>query len=99
MKLPEKVRVGETLSARWLNQVVDCLKELGKASNVSSNGSSTSSIEYSGSGGHDTKFRSTGGTDLQEFRVFPFQLRLKPKHLCDVDESGNWPKIAQISGQ
>ena len=96
MKLPEKVRVGETLSARWLNQVVDCLKELGKASNVSSNGSSTSSIEYSGSGGHDTKFRSTGGTDLQEFRVFPFQLRLKPKHLCDVDESGNWPKIAQM---
>ena len=95
MKLPEKVRVGETLSARWLNQVVDCLKELAKASNVGS-GSSTSSIEYSGSDYRDTKYRGTGGTDLQEFRVVPFQLRLKPKHLCDVSEDGNWPKIAQI---
>ena len=96
MKLPEKVRVGETLSARWLNQVVDCLKELGKATNLSGNGSSTSSIEYSGSALRDTKYRGTGGTDLQEFKVFPFQLRLKPKQLCDVDENGNWPKIAQM---
>ena len=95
MKLPDKVRVGETLSARWLNQVVDCLKELAKASNVG-NGSSTSSIEYSGSDYRDTKYRGTGGTDLQEFRVVPFQLRLKPKQLCDVGEDGNWPKIAQI---
>lgn len=96
MKLPEKVRVGETLSARWLNQVVDCLKELAKAANMVGNGSSTSSIEYSGSELRDTKYRGTGSTDLQEFKVFPFQLRLKPKHLCEVDESGNWPKIAQI---
>ena len=96
MKLPEKVRVGETLSARWLNQVVDCLKELAKAANMVGNGSSTSSIEYSGSELRDTKYRGTGGSDLQEFKVFPFQLRLKPKHLCEVDESGNWPKIAQI---
>lgn len=96
MKLPEKVRVGETLSARWLNQVVDCLKELGKAANVSSNGSSTSSIEYSGSDIRDTKYRGTRGTDLQEFRVSPFQLRLKPKHLCEVDEDGNWEKVAQM---
>ena len=95
MKLPEKVRVGEKLSARWLNQVVDCLKELGKASNVG-NGTSTSSIEYSGSDYRDTKYRGTGGTDLQEFRVVPFQLRLKPKQLCEVSADGNWPKIAQI---
>ena len=95
MKLPDKVRVGETLSARWLNQVVDCLKELAKASNVG-NGSSTSSIEYSGSDYRDTKYRGTGGTDLQEFRVVPFQLRLKPKQLCEVSADGNWPKIAQI---
>ena len=95
MKLPEKVRVGEKLSARWLNQVVDCLKELGKASNVGS-GSSTSSIEYSGSDYRDTKYRGTGGTDLQEFRVYPFQLRLKPKQLCDVSADGSWPKIAQM---
>ena len=95
MKLPDKVRVGETLSARWLNQVVDCLKELAKASNVGS-GSSTSSIEYSGSDYRDTKYRGTGGTDLQEFRVVPFQLRLKPKQLCEVSADGNWPKIAQI---
>ncbi|MBR2889031.1 MAG: hypothetical protein IKC09_01995, partial [Oscillospiraceae bacterium] len=96
MKLPEKVRVGETLSARWLNQVVDCLKELAKAANMVGNGTSTSSIEYSGSELRDTKYRGTGGSDLQEFKVFPFQLRLKPKQLCEVDESGNWPKIAQI---
>lgn len=96
MKLPEKVRVGETLSARWLNQVVDCLKELAKAANMVGNGSSTSSIEYSGSELRDTKYRGTGGSDLQEFKVFPFQLRLKPKHLCEVDESGNWPKVAQM---
>ena len=95
MKLPDKVRVGETLSARWLNQVVDCLKELAKASNVG-NGSSTSSIEYSGSDYRDTKYRGTGGSDLQEFRVVPFQLRLKPKQLCEVSADGNWPKIAQI---
>ena len=95
MKLPDKVRVGETLSARWLNQVVDCLKELAKASNVGS-GSSTSSIEYSGSDYRDTKYRGTGGSDLQEFRVVPFQLRLKPKQLCEVSADGNWPKIAQI---
>lgn len=95
MKLPDKVRVGETLSARWLNQVVDCLKELAKASNVG-NGSSTSSIEYSGSDYRDTKYRGTGGTDLQEFRVVPFQLRLKPKQLCEVSADGNWSKIAQI---
>lgn len=96
MKLPEKVRVGETLSARWLNQVVDCLKELGKAANMVGNGSSTSSIEYSGSELRDTKYRGTGGSDLQEFKVFPFQLRLKPKHLCEVDAEGNWPKVAQM---
>ncbi|MBR2145793.1 MAG: hypothetical protein IJ956_09660, partial [Akkermansia sp.] len=96
MKLPEKVRVGETLSARWLNQVVDCLKELAKAANMVGNGTSTSSIEYSGSELRDTKYRGTGGSDLQEFKVFPFQLRLKPKHLCEVDAEGNWPKIAQI---
>ena len=96
MKLPEKVRVGETLSARWLNQVVDCLKELGKAANMVGNGTSTSSIEYSGSELRDTKYRGTGGSDLQEFKVFPFQLRLKPKHLCEVDAEGNWPKVAQM---
>ena len=96
MKLPEKVRVGETLSARWLNQIVDCLKELAKAANLSGNGSSTSSIEYSGSDYRDTKYRGTGGTDLQEFRVVPFQLRLKPKHLCNVSDDGSWPKIAQM---
>ncbi len=96
MKLPEKVRAGETLSARWLNQVVDCLKELAKAAKLSGNGSSTSSIEYSGSGMRDTKYRGTGGADLQEFRVVPFQLRLKPKHLCETGDDGNWPKIAQM---
>lgn len=96
MKLPEKVRAGETLSARWLNQVIDCLKELAKAAKLSGNGSSTSSIEYSGSGMRDTKYRGTGGADLQEFRVSPFQLRLKPKHLCETGEDGNWPKIAQM---
>jgi hypothetical protein len=71
------------------------LKELGKASNVG-NGTSTSSIEYSGSDYRDTKYRGTGGTDLQEFRVYPFQLRLKPKQLCDVSADGSWPKIAQM---
>ena len=96
MKLPDKVRVGEKLSARWLNQVVDCLKELAKAANMQGNGTSSSSIEYSGSDYRDTKYRGTGGTDLQEFRVVPFQLRLKPKHLCEVSADGNWPKIAQI---
>ena len=96
MKIPDKVRVGEKLSARWLNQIIDCLKELAKAANMAGNGTSTSSIEYSGSDYRDTKYRGTGGTDLQEFRVVPFQLRLKPKHLCDVSADGNWPKIAQI---
>lgn len=96
MKIPDKVRVGEKLSARWLNQIIDCLKELAKAANMAGNGTSTSSIEYSGSDYRDTKYRGTGGTDLQEFRVVPFQLRLKPKHLCDVSPDGNWPKIAQI---
>ncbi len=96
MKIPDKVRVGEKLSARWLNQLVDCLKELAKAANMAGNGSSTSSIEYSGSDMRDTKYRGTGGTDLQEFRVAPFQLRLKPKHLCGVSADGNWPKIAQM---
>ena len=96
MKIPDKVRVGEKLSARWLNQIIDCLKELAKAANMAGNGTSTSSIEYSGSDYRDTKYRGTGGTDLQEFRVVPFQLRLKPKHLSDVSADGNWPKIAQI---
>ncbi len=81
MKIPDKVRVGEKLSARWLNQLIDCLKELARAANMAGNGTSTSSIEYSGSDMRDTKYRGTGGTDLQEFRVVPFQLRLKPKHL------------------
>ena len=96
MKIPDKVRVGEKLSARWLNQLIDCLKELAKAANMSGNGTSTSSIEYSGSDMRDTKYRGTGGADLQEFRVVPFQLRLKPKHLCDVSADGSWPKIAQM---
>ena len=96
MKIPDKVRVGEKLSARWLNQLIDCLKELARAANMAGNGTSTSSIEYSGSDMRDTKYRGTGGTDLQEFRVVPFQLRLKPKHLCEVSADGNWPKIAQI---
>ena len=96
MKIPDKVRVGEKLSARWLNQLIDCLKELARAANMAGNGTSTSSIEYSGSDMRDTKYRGTGGTDLQEFRVVPFQLRLKPKHLCGVSADGNWPKIAQM---
>ena len=61
---------------------------------MAGNGSSTSSIEYSGSDMLDTKYRGTGGTDLQEFRVVPFQLRLKPKHLCGVSADGNWPAAA-----
>ena len=96
MKIPDKVRVGEKLSARWHNQLIDCLKELARAANMAGNGTSTSSIEYSGSDMRDTKYRGTGGTDLQEFRVVPFQLRLKPKHLCGVSADGNWPKIAQM---
>lgn len=96
MKIPDKVRVGEKLSARWLNQLIDCLKELARAANMAGNGTSTSSIEYSGSDMRDTKYRGTGGTDLQEFRVVPFQLRLKPKHLCGVSADGHWPKIAQM---
>ena len=45
MKIPDKVRVGEKLSARWLNQLIDCLKELARAANMAGNGTSTSSIE------------------------------------------------------
>jgi len=96
MKLPEKARAGEKLSARWLNQVIDCLKELAKAANMAGNGSSTSSIEYSGSDMHDTKYRGTVGAELQEFRVAPFQLRLKPKRLCSVSSDGEWEKVVQM---
>lgn len=93
MKLPDKVRAGEKLSARWLNQVIDCLASLDKK--CGSDRYSTASISYASGMNHISKYREMGDSAMPVFVEYGFELRLKPKHLCDETEDG-YPKILQV---
>ncbi len=101
-QMPYKVKAGDTLSATWMNQVVDKLKEV---DDMQKRRRLLRGVGY-------TVSESPGGTSLtidkQEInRILTdglstmhnadFQIRIKPKGLCKVEEeSGNWDKIVQV---
>ncbi len=100
--LPDKVRAGDKLSARWLNSIVDYLKYLndqqlrrrllkgvGYAVSESPGGSSLTIDRQA--------VVRVLFDDLDILRGEEFEVRIKPKNLCNVDkESGNWDKIVQV---
>ncbi len=101
-KLPDKVRAGDKLSAAWMNGVVDYLKYL--------NDQQLRRRLLKGVGYKVTE--SSGGSsltidrqaivrvlsdDLDVMRNEDYELRIKPKGLCEVEpDSGNWDKIIQV---
>lgn len=103
MKIPDKVRAGDKLSARWLNQMIDCLTEFSKATGIEgASGQSRSTIKYAGGLAKDTKYRDLGGNDFPLFIEKGFELRLKPEHLCLGDDGSGeeseegYKKILQV---
>lgn len=98
-KLPDKVREGDTLSARWLNQSVDFMEELASFHEDSSskNGDLPSTSISTSALNHDTKAREVNELDdIPTFAYTDFQVRIKPKHLCEVDEDGSYTKMIQV---
>ena len=96
MKIPDKVRAGDKLSARWLNQMIDCLTEFSKATGIGgASGQSRSTIKYADGLAKDTKYRDLGGNDFPLFIEKGFELRLKPEHLCPSTDDG-YAKILQV---
>lgn len=96
MKIPDKVRAGEKLSARWLNQLIDCLTDFSKATGIGgASGQSRSSIKFAGGPGKDTKYRELEGLDFPLFIEKGFELRIKPEHLCPSSDEG-YTKILQV---
>ena len=100
--LPDKVRAGDKLSAKWLNGLVDYVKFLndqqqrrrllkGVGYTVSeSPGGSSLTID------RQAVVRVLSD-DLDILRGEEFEVRIKPKGLCKVDkETGNWDKIVQV---
>ncbi len=100
--LPDKVRAGDTLSAKWLNSLVDYLKYLndmqlrrrvlkgvGYAVSESPGGSSLTIDRQA--------VVRVLSDDLDILRNEEFQVRIKPKGLCKVDkETGDWDKVVQV---
>ncbi len=100
--LPDKVRAGDQLSAKWLNSLVDYLKYLndmqlrrrllkgvGYAVSESPGGSSLTIDRQA--------VVRVLSDDLDILRNEEFQVRIKPKGLCKVDkETGDWDKVVQV---
>ncbi len=100
--LPEKVRAGDKLSAKWLNSVIDylkyvddqqlrrrILKGVGYAVSESPGGSSLTIDRQA--------IVRVLSDDLDVLHGEEFEVRIKPKGLCKVDkETGNWDKIVQV---
>lgn len=79
--LPAHVREGDVLSATWLNQAVDFMKELadkGNSASSSGNSSEMSASLSASSLGHDTKARPYEDEGVRVFYHRDFELRLKP---------------------
>ncbi len=100
--LPDKVRAGDTLSAKWLNSLVDYLKYLndmqlrrrllkgvGYAVSESPGGSSLTIDRQA--------VVRVLSDDLDILRNEEFQVRIKPKGLCKVNpDTGDWDKVVQV---
>ncbi len=101
-RLPDKVRAGDQLSAKWLNSLVDYLKYL---NDMQQRRRLLKGVGYAVS-------ESPGGSsltidrqavvrvlsdDLDVLRNEEFQVRIKPRGLCRVNkETGDWDKVVQV---
>ena len=70
MKLPDKVRAGEKVSARWRNQDSDCLASWDKKGG--SDRYSTASISYASGMNHISKYREMGDSAMPVFVEYGF---------------------------
>lgn len=97
-KLPDKVREGDELSARWLNQSVDFIKELASFHEDSSkNGDLPITSTGVSTLNRDTRAREANELDdIPTFTHTDFQVRIKPKHHCQVKDDGSYTKIIQV---
>lgn len=101
-EIPREVKAGEVVSAAWLNSIVAYLRYLneqqlrrrilrgvGYQAKESAGGTSLTIDKQS--------IARICSDDLDIHRNEDFQLRIKPKHQCEVDvESGHWDKIVQV---
>lgn len=101
-EIPRTVRAGEVVSAAWLNSIIDYLRYLNEQQ---------SRRRLLRGVGYQVK-ESPGGTsltidkqavtrvcddELDILRNEDFQLRIKPKGQCAVDEeTGHWDKVLQV---
>ncbi len=100
--LPDRVKAGDTLSATWLNSIIDYLKGL---NDMQARRRLLRGVGY-------TVSESPGGSsltidrqavvrvlsdDLDVMRNEEFQVRIKPKGLCTINkETGDWDKVVQV---
>ncbi len=100
--LPDRVRAGDTLSAAWLNSIIDYLKGL---NDMQARRRLLKGVGY-------TVSESPGGSsltidrqavvrvlsdDLDIMRNEEFQVRIRPKGLSQVNkETGDWDKVVQV---
>ena len=94
-KPPAKVRAGETVSARWMNKVVDCL-EAGQAASATAAAAAGSSSINTRPLLRNNKYREPEPRPLPVFETEDFRLRVKPRQFCEADAEGNWAKVLQV---
>lgn len=101
-ELPREVRAGEVVSAAWLNSIVAYLRFLneqqlrrrilrgvGYQAKESAGGTSLTIDKQA--------IVRLGEDELDIHRNEDFQLRIKPKNQCFVDEdTGHWDKVVQV---
>ncbi len=100
-ELPAKVSAGQTVSAAWLNSIIDYLRYLNEQQ------LRRKILRGTGCAARETAGGTTLSIDRQPYtrvckdgldtlRTEDFELRIKPKELCTVDENGHWDKIVQV---
>lgn len=100
-KIPQRVREGDPVSAAWMNSVVEALRSadamLSKRRILAGTGYSVTESAGGSSLTIDKQqhyLRESEGLPL--FVNYDFELRIKPKELCEVEDDGNWPRIVQV---
>lgn len=103
-QLPDKVSAGQTVSASWLNALVDYLRYLNEQQQRRRILKGTGYLARETAAGTTLTIAKQAYTRECEVNGMlcltnaDFALRIKPKGLCVEDEEGNWDKVVQVHG-
>ena len=103
-QIPDKVSAGQTVSASWLNSLVDYMRYLYEQQQRRRILKGTGYLARETAAGTTLTITKQAYTRACEVNGLlcvthaDFALRIKPKGQCEEDEEGNWDKVVQVHG-